>query len=229
MGTQEHPPEPGAGARTLNGMSRQGGWDPSFSTSLAADTQTLTTALKCNVSYQTWTDDAGDNESLPINCVTWYDAQAFCLWDATYLPTEAEWNFAASGGSAQRAYPWSMPSDDLTIDCSHANYEIDTPAGSDCQSGAGRVGIESPKGDGMWGHTDLAGNVWEWVLDWDASPYATSACTDCANLVPSTARNIRGGSFVYNAPYQRAATRKALPPNNTFADLGFRCAKSASP
>ncbi len=49
---------------------------------------------------------AGSNENQPINCVTWYEAFAFCISDGGYLPTAAEWNYAAAGGSDQRAYPF---------------------------------------------------------------------------------------------------------------------------
>src|SRR5688572_5680587 len=57
-----------------------------------------------------------------------------------------------------------------------------------------RVGSESPKGDGMWAHSDLAGNVYEWTLDYHSLVYPIS-CNDCANLTPSTGRILRGGSF----------------------------------
>src|SRR5580704_6839465 len=56
---------------------------------------------------ETWTETAGSSENLPITEAHWYAAYAFCIWDGGFLPSEAEWNYAAAGGSDQRAYPWS--------------------------------------------------------------------------------------------------------------------------
>jgi hypothetical protein len=65
----------------------------------------------------TWTDTVGPNENLPMNCVPWYKAFAFCVWDGGRLPTEAEWNYAATGGNEQRKYPWgsTAPDDALAV------------------------------------------------------------------------------------------------------------------
>src|SRR5262249_15051306 len=126
MGTQASPPSADASARTLNGMAGQGSWDSTWNASLTADTTALVAAVKCDATYQSWTDTPGANEALPMNCITWFEAFAFCAWDGGFLPTEAEWNYAAAGGNEQRAYPWSSPASSVTIDCSYTNYENST-------------------------------------------------------------------------------------------------------
>jgi len=221
LGTQYNPPPPGAGARTLNGMANQGGWDPTWNTSLTADTAALVAAVKCDPMFQSWTDTAGANESLPMNCITWFEAMAFCAWDGGFLPTEAEWNYAAAGGSEQRAYPWSNPASLLVIDCSYANYYacVNPPNGS-----VNRVGSESPKGDGRWGQADLGGNVYEWLLDWDTSLYI-NPCNDCAQMTASTAREVRGGPFEYADIYLRTARRTGHTLDFRDYDVGMRCAR----
>jgi sulfatase modifying factor 1 len=155
----------GAGANPNNASDT--GWSTAWNTSLDASSGALTTALKCNAPHQSWTDTAGSAtaESLPINCLNWFEAEAFCIWDGGRLPTEAEWNYAAAGGTQQRVYPWGS----AAPDCSHANFY--GAGGKDyCVApGTGavnRVGSESPKGDGLYGQGDLAGNVAEWVQDW---------------------------------------------------------------
>jgi formylglycine-generating enzyme required for sulfatase activity len=220
MGTQASPPSAGAGAHPKIAGS---GWDSAWNTKLAANIDSLKTALKCNSTYQTWTDAAGGNESKPVNCLDWYTAFAFCAWDGGRLPTEAEWNYAASGGSAQRYYPWSSPSTSTTIDYTYAVYNCDglcTPL---------NVGSRSPKGDARWGQSDLAGNVDEWTLDWYASPYSVP-CNNCADLNTASIRMLRGGDFANYAPYLRSAYRSTYPnfPEGHDAGIGSRCARSTS-
>jgi formylglycine-generating enzyme required for sulfatase activity len=232
MGTQVKPPAAGAGAHAQIADS---GWDASWDADLESDAASLSAALACDSQYATWTTSPGANEVLPINCVTWYEAEAFCAWDGAFLPTESEWNYAAAGGNEQRAYPWSSPAGTLTVDCSYANYDVDggptycVPGSNGAVATMNRVGNESPKGDGAWGQSDLGGNAWEWTLDW----YATyvNPCDDCANLAPTGSnRVIRGGDFTHSELYMRAASR-GLPtdnnsePSSRTHDVGFRCAR----
>ena len=222
LGIQQNPPPTDAGARSLAGIADQAGWDPSWDTNLAADTTTLTTALNCG--SPSWTDMPGPNENLPIDCLTWFEAFAFCAWDGGFLPTEAQWNYAAAGGGEQRAYPWSNPPTDVTIGCFYADYDfgsycVDPPIGA-----VARVGSESPAGDGKWGQSDLAGNVYEWMLDWNAS--YSNPCNDCADLTVATNRTVRGGGFVDGAMVLRGANRDGIvAPTDRYADVGARCAR----
>lgn len=214
-GTQAQPPVDGSGAHAAIAGS---GWQAGWNSSLAGDTTALTAAVQCDATNQTWTDTAGANERRPMNCITWYEAMAFCIWDGGYLATEAEWNYAATGGNQQRAYPWSSPASSTTIDAMYAVY---FGSGS-----TANVGSKSPTGDGRWGHADLAGNLYEWTLDWYADPYPTMSCNNCANLTAASFRVIRGGAFDYGESNLRTAHRNYVTPSYRGYNLGARCART---
>jgi formylglycine-generating enzyme required for sulfatase activity len=218
MGTQANPPAPGSGAHPLIVGS---GWDSTWNAELPADAASLKAAMKCNSADQTWTDTAEGNESQPQNCMTWFEAAAFCAWDGGRLPTEAEWNYAAAGGTEQRAYPWSSPPTSTTIDDSYAVY-----CGGSCNN-AQNVGSKSPEGDGKWGQADLAGNVWEWALDYWSDPYLMP-CDNCASLSTASARVIRGGYFGYPAYILATSFRYNVSPDYPGGGVGSRCARIGS-
>lgn len=209
--TQVQPPATGSGAHPSSAATA---WQSAWAAQLPVDSTALKAGMLCNT-YATWTDAAGANEAKPINCVSWYEAQAFCISVGGYLPTEAEWNYAAAGGDEQRAYPWSSPAEDTTIDCGHADYNA-------CPNGTRDTGA-TPQGNGRWGHVDLGGNVWEWVFDVSAAAYP-NPCDDCVELVGSTSRVVRGGSFVSDLTTLRAAHRYQYFATAHNDNVGFRCA-----
>ena len=192
------------------------GWDPSWNASMPADATALAAALQCDLVSGTWTASANDN--LPVNCITWFDAFAFCIWDGGRLPTEAEWNYASAGGSEQRVYPWSSPPTADAVDDSYAVY-----CGGSCTA-ADRVGAKSPLGDGKWGQADLGGNVSEWLLDGDASWLTT--CDDCADTADELNRVVHGGGFDDDATYLLSAARLTVGRPARTPRIGARCARA---
>jgi formylglycine-generating enzyme len=192
------------------------GWDSTWNSNLAATSVGWTSNLSCDPNNQTWTANVSTNEERPLVCETWFEAAAFCIWDGGFLPSEAEWNYAASGGDLQRVYPWSSPAASAVVDCSYANY-------ASCAAGkTTRVGKLS-NGDGKWGQADLAGNAWEWSVDW-FQVYPTP-CKDCASFVPGSTGVIRGGAFNHDTTYLPASTRYVVPPSERKYSVGLRCAR----
>ncbi|HRI67976.1 MAG TPA: SUMF1/EgtB/PvdO family nonheme iron enzyme [Polyangium sp.] len=201
------------------------GWDSTWDVNLPADQAALKAAVNCS-SFATWTDTAGANEQLPMNCISWYLSFAFCAWDGGRIPTEAEWNYAAAGGSEQRAYPWSNPPNSPTIDPSYAVYDCmgdGSSAGSCTFADILRVGSK-PNGNAKWGHADLTGSVSEWTLDWYYWQYP-NPCNDCVAGGGNT-KSSRGGSWYgcCNLLYtsDRAATGYPDSKNSMY---GARCAR----
>jgi formylglycine-generating enzyme len=229
MGTQASPPPAGAGARVINSVS-SGGWDPAWNTNLEPTTAELRAAIACNEFFQTWTESPSVNERRPINCIDWYEAAAFCIWDGGFMPTEAEWNYAAAGGDEQRAYPWSNPPSSLLLDdSSYASYVVDNTKEcfgdmmNGCSVGDLVPAGSKPSGNGRWGHADLAGNVLEWVLDGYSANYA-NPCTDCAQLAGEN-RVARGGAFLVSSHHLRTAQRWEDPAWYHDYFVGVRCAR----
>ncbi len=229
QGTRGAPPARDAGAHPAIPNS---GWSQAWNQLLPTDSTALQAGVKCDATFQTWTDAPGDNEARPMGCLSWYEAMAFCAWDGGRLPTEAEWNYAASGGNEQRVFPWSSPPDPFELDPTYASYkEGDTCHGDGAPacSVADLVAAGSKRaGAGRWGHAELAGNVWEWALDW-ASPDYPTPCSNCAQLTPSVRRVLRGGSFFGDETFLRTIHRNGHLPDGRFFTTGARCARDKKP
>jgi formylglycine-generating enzyme required for sulfatase activity len=174
---------------------------------------------------QVWTASPEDLEDMPVTCVNWYEAYAFCIWDGGFLPSEAEWEYAAAGGGEQRVYPWGAT--DPGTSNQYAIFDCNYPGNND-DAGCAKSGNIAPVGSaalgrGRWSQLDLAGDVWEWTLD-HYDPYTD--CTDCANLSPGGMRVFRGGGFNSGPKALVPSTRDFIEPTNREFYVGFRCARS---
>ncbi len=238
LGTQLHPPAKGAGADPHVAGS---GWSASWNASLPSATDSLETSFTCAIE-PTWTMSIEDTDDLPMNCLTWYEAFAFCAWDGGRLPSEAEWNYAAAGGGQNRWYPWSDPPDAEYISPQYAVYDCTGHNGGPPDYGdAGDGGMillcelsdilpvgSRPKGNGRWGHADLAGSMAEWTADWYFDPYPTP-CDNCEAIdagMPEGGpqRVYRGGGYYYDPSYLTTWTRQTDFPGNRDDSYGVRCA-----
>ena len=188
--------------------------------------------LNCATGYATWTPSAAASESLPITCVNWYEAYAFCIWDGGFLPSDAEWEYAAVGGSQQLLFPWGSKAPG-----SGNQYAIYGSGSGSCYYPTGALakctgvaniapGGTATLGAGRWGQLDLVGDTWEWGLDWYGSSYI-DPCTDCAYLVDTQDNSYRGGSFTDSVLNLLPPDSWSGTPSSTRADyMGFRCART---
>ncbi|NBD38499.1 MAG: SUMF1/EgtB/PvdO family nonheme iron enzyme [Verrucomicrobia bacterium] len=174
-----------------------------------------------------------EGEQHPVDSVNWSEARRFCalLTDREReaqrvppgyvyrLPTEAEWEFAARGGSGA---PFSFGDTATPEDGNfQGRYSPDTIGGlsPDGRYGTLPVGRFSPNAFGLY---DVHGNVAEWTLDryWDRLPGGREI--EPLNLSRGRGRAVRGGSWRDSADRVRSAARKGLPSDAERNSLGFR-------
>ena len=167
-------------------------------------------------------------EDHPVVGVTWHDAQQYVKWlsaqtGQTYrLPSEAEWEYACRAGT-KTAFSFGDE-----IDTSLANYDGNysyngSPKG-EYRQGTSRLGVFPPN---PWGLYDMHGNVWEWVQDvvhdnYDGAPATGAAWEEGGD---QGRRILRGGSWLYNPRYLRAALRNGFSAVLSNDIVGFRVAR----
>lgn len=199
-------------------------WRPEWNASVTAQTpDDLEGLLACD-GNATYTEVPDEQDTHPINCVTWFEAWMFCHWDGGWLPTEAEWNYAAAGGDQQLEFPWGPTTPDVIGMHAAACLSYDM-AGTCIEPGdAQRVG-SFPAGQGVFGQLDMSGNVEEWVNDaWD-NPYAIQDCVDCLDITFGTGRPFRGGAHNDDVFELSTTHRVSGTATSRGGRRGFRCAR----
>ncbi|MDF3066824.1 MAG: serine/threonine kinase [Polyangiaceae bacterium] len=199
--------------------------------------------------YSTYTpgpstnDEADEQGTLPVNGVSWSAARAYCHAVGKELPSEAMFEFLASGRGLEQEYVWGNDEPqwcDDSVVAARAGFGAYASFDGACRP-AGTIGGPLPMGGGKRDRAeleggevlDLAGNLSEWTLDFfntaeEGVWAASGVLTDPVALEPGAAgdrRTLRGGSWRSRYVQLRAAARLGRDPEAVNRAVGFRCAR----
>jgi hypothetical protein len=164
-------------------------------------------------------DHAGGRRRLldnhPAENVSWFDAVTFCRWLSrrlgyeVRLPTEWEWQQAATGGDPAKTYPWGAEWDPRRANTLDSNLQRTTAVGM------------YPHGASSVGALDMCGNVYEWCVNEHENPQHVG-------LRGAAVRAVRGGSWQWEYTHAGATVRGPDHPDIRIPDHGFRVARAAA-
>ena len=149
-------------------------------------------------------------DNCPAENVSWYDAVAYCRWASARLgyevrlPTEWEWQQAATGGDPRGQYPWGADWEEGRANTNESRLSRTTA-----------VGMYPAGAPPRKAFSDMAGNVWEWCLNKYDPPEDTSVGGDARRVV-------RGGSWDDYRESARCAYRDCNDPGDRYDVIGFR-------
>ncbi|HAF94631.1 MAG TPA: hypothetical protein DER10_10905 [Elusimicrobia bacterium] len=153
----------------------------------------------------------------PVNCVDWDQANQYAKFKGARLPSESEWEYAATSGGRNQKYPWgdAEPTCDKVVMCENGVYG--------CGKNSTMPVCSKTAGNTAQGLCDMAGNVWQWVQDKYQDSYKGAPVDGSAFEDTGFRRVIRGGSFYGDAigGYHRAVYRRD-PGVRSDSAVGFR-------
>jgi len=168
-----------------------------------------------------FTPEAGIDVDLPISNLSWDDARSYLTWlskktgESYRLPTEAEWEYAASGGKST-AYWWGDEVGRGNANCSDCGSAWDG-------KGPAPVGSFKPNPFGLY---DVHGNLWEWTMDCMNPSYKGAPADGSAWLRGDCiSRVLRGGSWNLGSEYMRTTRRNHYDRDVRYYLHGFRVAR----
>jgi formylglycine-generating enzyme required for sulfatase activity len=181
----------------------------------------------------------GSHDDLPVNCVSWQQANAACRLLGKRLPTEAEWEYAATNLGNKASYPWGLDPD-VCVQAVVARGRALFQEPSDCLDSARAIGVGPVAGS--WpldvtaqGVFDLAGNVDEWTAD-EFEAYTDSCWSRGAGLLvgpvcssaaaSGATHTVRGGSWQSLPIFAHGYARRTADGDGPAVSTGFRCALS---
>jgi iron(II)-dependent oxidoreductase len=157
----------------------------------------------------------------PVNCVDWDQASKYAKFKGGRLPSESEWEYAATSGGKNQKYPWGNdePTCDKAVMYGNGSYG--------CGKDSTMPVCSKTAGNTVQGLCDMAGNVWQWVQDKYQDSYKGAPVDGSAFEGAGSSRVLRGGSFYFiDASFLRAEYRTYFDPGGRGGDTGFRLVRS---
>ncbi|UCH64636.1 MAG: formylglycine-generating enzyme family protein, partial [Ignavibacterium sp.] len=154
-------------------------------------------------------------DEYPVANISWEDASAYADWKGKRLPTEAEWEYAALGGTiSSNHYSGNSFLDYVGWYSGNSNIVVHP------------IGKLDPNEFGIY---DMSGNVWEWCADWySLSYYRSGDGISPTGPAGGSEKVLRGGSFEDEEYFCRVKYRNKSFPNRKFENYGFRCVQDVA-
>lgn len=166
-------------------------------------------------------DPVWNPPDVPVTGVSWWEALAYARFVGKFLPTEAQWEYAARGDTQHR-YPWG--NDEPTLELANFAPECEPVDRRPTRA------ADHPRNISLFGCVDMVGNFAEWCLDNYHADYRFGGAEgpDPAYLPDEEDDHVvKGGCGLHSDDYLRCSSRDCYPPGLRDNLIGFRCVTRA--